>query len=187
MPRKRKFNVKRHPCGKPKIEKRDDLGSEHLLFKRAKAFGADNARDPLACDQDLIGNLLLLGRIGQEQHKALSKLKSMYDAQRSLREIAWQKFLEVLPEAVNETPPPKPRPKVSSLEAGGRSCRNQEFDFDRFDRLNQSISFIDSHIDQSVIQLAAYDVLLKGALTYRRERFYDSINWLVQHFQKTPS
>jgi hypothetical protein len=186
MPRKRKFNVKRHPNGKPKLDKTKDSGSEYLLAQRARAFGWKNIKDPMASDTDPIGNLKLLGHIDEEQHRALSRLRSLFDLERGLRSTLWDEWQDAVG-IEQKSPHPKLHPKTMNLD-GKKHGKKGSPDITRLLSLKGEVSSDISHIRKnvhvSVIQLACYGEVMGGTFSRYNKQFTAGVQWLIDYFQK---
>jgi len=186
MPRKRKFNVQRHPNGKPKLDRTKDSGSEYLLAKRAKVFGWENIADPRTSDTDAIGNIKVTGRIDDEQYRALSRLRSLFDKHRNIRSTLWTAWQRSGP-VDHVSPHPRQHPKTMNID-GRRGGRSGEPNIERlcevYRDLSEELGFITKNVPDSVYQLAAYGELTLGMFSFFQAEFYRGVSWLVEHFQK---
>jgi hypothetical protein len=187
MPRKRKFNVQRHPNGKPKLDKTKDSGSEYLLAQRAKVFGWKNIADPRTSDTDVIGNLKVTGHIDEEQYRALSRLQALFDKHRNIRSTLWTEWQHVSP-VDHVSPHPRQHPKTMSLDGrrGGRSAKpNLGRLREVYDDLSDELSVITKNVCASIYRLTAYGELTSGMFfSANKVDFYRGVRWLVEHFQK---
>lgn len=182
MPRRRKFNLKRHACGQIKKDRTVDHGSELLLKRRAERFGEKNARDPLSTDTDIIGNLLLAKKISREQHEALTKASDLYRNARTLRSMLWMKVNLELPDC-HVSSAPRLTPKTSSFGQAGRTLDNVDYELceNRLQSLNKTILYLEQNLDRAIIKFVAYN-----ETPNIDEDFFSGVNWLVGHFQKAP-
>jgi hypothetical protein len=186
MPRRRKFNTKRHPSGQINYYKKDK-GNEFALLRRAERFGEKNARDPLAADTDIIGNLLLAKKITVEQHEALTKASEIYRSVRTLRSVLWTKVTLDLPDAQVSTAP-RLTPKTSSFGQVGMTLNDIDYEAceNRIGSLNRTIAYMERNLDRVMIALVAYNEAPDLGSQDQREKFFDGVSWLVGHFQKAP-
>jgi hypothetical protein len=191
MPRKRKFNVPRHPNGKPKLvkakdKKPKDSGSEYLLAQRARAFGWKNITDPRTSDADAIGNIKVTGHIDEEQYRALSRLQSLFDKHRNIRSTLWGAWQRASP-IDHVSPHPQQHPKTMSLD-GRRGGQSGEPNIDRlcevYADLSDELAIITKNVPDSIYQLTAYGELTTGMFSFFQAEFYRGVSWLVEHFQK---